>query len=143
MKHAYGYKPCNYRRKESSNNEQKHAISPPELTKPGGLREDVYNISCAIEDIGDYRQQEQSEAEINGDYRLRKRVTNSEVNDDDYSQGDVIEKTPRLPELDGVGREVAEIGTIHDAEYKANKSSSGVTLVAQSAHDSHMLISRE
>jgi len=64
LEHTHRHEACDDGGKSRSDCKQNHAVSLPLFSKPGGLGKDIDDVGCAIRNVRDDRQQEQTEAEI-------------------------------------------------------------------------------
>ena len=73
------------------------------------MNEDINQVGRAISNICDHGEYEQTQAEIDGKRSLRRRIPDRQIDDDDSRKNQVLENSPRLPELDRISRVFPEV----------------------------------
>src|SRR5207245_3620970 len=89
-------------REHHADGKQDPAKSPPEIAIRGPLSKHVSEVSCAIRDVCQYRQEKQPQDRIERKNCLRCGIGSKEIKQDDYAEKRVMRQAPRLPESRGV-----------------------------------------
>src|SRR5690349_1609885 len=100
-------------REQGSNHEDDPASAFPQISEAGGLNEHVRKVSGTVSHIRGDGQQEYTQSKIDGDHRLRMRIARNKIGNHNDCERHIVEHSARFPESDSVGKEVAQLCTVH------------------------------